>query len=340
MKDVLCSKYYVVSIKIFIIFILLNICYLLLAAAPAGAQELSLSIDPPIITIRAIPPTTAIGNLLLQNNSENQTRLKIFLKPFKAKSDNGELEYFNLNFEALNEDDLKNLPIHDDIQILDNDIPIEEITLEPWQKKNLSLKITVSSNENITDYYFSILFISKDELSQDSTHSFNQLGIATNILLAIGPKEIPNAVLDKFSSPIFEESGPVAFTVKIKNKGDHFIQPDANIVIKNMFGQTVGNLNLLKTNVLSDSTRFVVNSFYTDQSKPDMLSPKALWTEKFLLGLYTATLNVRFSEEGHGFTKSIHFFAFPYQGIAVIAVMLIITLFINKRIKIYRKKAE
>lgn len=312
MKNVLCIKYYVVCIKVFAFLIMLNTCYLILATTPVEASALSLSIDPPIIVINAIPPTAVTSSLTIQNKADTEVNLQIKIKPFKAKGENGELEY------------LKDYsPIFKNIQIMDADLPVENIALGPRQKKNLTLNINISKETSISDYYFSILFISTNSSPIESTSSLNQIGIATNVLMSVGTLETPKAAIEEFSSNIFLEKDPVPFMIRIKNEGVHFIKPKGMIIIKNMFGQTIGRLDLQSANVLSDSIRAI---------------PNVSWKESFLLGLYTATLSVSLSEEGPVFVRTIHFFAFPFQTLIIIVIIAITIIVIKNKLKIYMNK--
>ena len=305
--------------------------YLFICSIPAKAGSLSLSLDPSIIEIHALAPSTATSVITIQNKSDTEVNLKIELRPFKAKFENGELEYLN------SQDYL----IFKNVQILDGGVPVEAITLGPAQQKNLTLNINIpqdpasppasprgeqgGTNISPADYYFSIIFVSQSTASPTSTSSSNQLGIATNVLLSVGQKEMPDATIEEFSSGLFYESGPVPFTLRIKNKGIHFIKPKGEILIKNMFGQSIGKLDLVSVNILSDSIRGI---------------PNTLWKENFLLGFYTATLNVSLSDEGPSFTKSTHFFAFPFQGLILIVIVLISTIIVVNRVRTHMSRRD
>ncbi len=295
--------------------ILLIIClfvYLFIGSIPTRANELSLSLTPSIITINAIAPANVTSSLSIQNKSDAQITLQIQLKPFQAKGENGELEYFK-----------ESLEIFKNIQIMDSNIPVENITLGPKQKKNLSLNIAIPQHTNISDYYFSIVFTSINSSSSESNSSLNQIGIAANVLLSVGPLETPRTSIEEFSSNIFFEKGPVPFTIRVKNTGSHFIRPMGKIIIKNIFGQNIGKLDLVSVNVLSNSIRAI---------------PNALWKEDFLLGLYTATLNISMSGEDPVIIKEIHFFAFPFQGLIMTLIAVIAIVIINKKIKARMRK--
>lgn len=311
--------------------------YLFIGSIPARSGALSLSLDPSVIEINALPPSTPTSAFTIQNKSNNLVQLQILLKAFKARLENGELEYLNSQDYFI----LKN------VQILDSGVPVEAITLGPRQEKNLTLTINIPQDTNVSDYYFSIVFVSQGTASPTSTSSSNQLGIASNVLLSIGKKEIPDAVVEEFSAGLFYESGPVPFTLRIKNKGTHSIKPEGNISIKNMFGQNIGKLDLMSVNILSDTIRAIPNTIYLqelrsqDNSKAksnlNFKSPKILWREDFLLGFYTATLSISLSDEGPSFTKPIHFFAFPFQGLIVMVVVLISAIIIINRVRAHMK---
>lgn len=273
-----------------------------------NAASLSLSVDPPITIIDSIPSTVTASPIIIQNKGDSQITLEIYLKSFKAKGEDGGLEY------------LKNAsPILKNIRILDANLPIESITLGPKQQKNLTLKIDLPQDTNVSDYYFSVIFISMNKHLIESNSSTNQLGIATNVLLSVGPKEEPRANLEEFSSGSFFEKGPVPFTVRMKNNGNHLIKPTGKIVIKNLFGQNIQIINLLNVNILCDSIRTI---------------PTTLRKNNFLLGPYTATLEISTSDN-ETIAKTIYFSVFPLRVFAVIAASGMIIVMTVKKLKKY-----
>lgn len=317
-------KIKIISKTFYLLLVFLTFEFLFLNLDKANAASLSLAIDPPIIVINAIPPTTISSSLNIQNKSDIPLTLQIQLKPFKPKGENGELEYLN-----------EPLPILKNIQILDAGAPINNLTLDPQQQKNLSLNITVPSDTTISDYYFSILFVSTNPDTVKSNSSINQIGIATNVLLSVGALETPSASLEEFSSKIFFEKGPVPFTVRVKSTGTHSIKPTGEITIKNMFGQSVGKLDLYPVNILSDSIRAIAT-----KDSPDFLKPTALWNESFLLGFYTATLKISMSAQGPVFVKSVHFLAFPLLVLIIIVVAVITAIITVNRVRKYMNKSR
>lgn len=325
--------------KIKSLYLLIGVFLYLFIGQTVNAASPSLSIDPPVTALNIIPPAVATIPLSIQNKDESEITLRIQLKPFKANGENGELEYSNDVLE-----------IFKNIQILDTGMPVETITLGPKQSKKINLSINVPQDVALIDYYFSVIFISTDMPTINSTSSINRIGIASNVLLSIGSLNPPKAVLTEFSTKTFFNSGPVPFTVRIRNLDTHFIRPKGEIIIKNLFGQAIGKINLTSTNILSDSIRAIPNDVYMQELRSrdnlskktensyDFKYPIALWKENFLLGSYTATLNISMSNQGPIITKSIYFLAFPIQAIAIsIAIIIAITI-IALRIRKYTKK--
>src|SRR5438445_12293708 len=100
-----------------------------------------------------------------------------------------------------------------------------------------------------------------------------------NVLLSVGAKDQsleqtkqPKGSLEEFSAPLSMESGPLPFTIRVKNTGMHFMSVKGVILVKNMFGQTVGRIDIPPTNILANSDRFLANSEEKTTS-----SPKVLW---------------------------------------------------------------
>ena len=327
-------KYFVSSIKIifltlvfFYLVCILNTKYKILDTA--NAQGVSLGVFPPILQIQATPPTNIKSKILIENLGDNPVDLKIGLKPFIASDkENGQVNYSN-------EYNLADPFIFDKMQILDGDTSIDSITLSPGQKKELTLEIALPQNEILGDYYFSIIFMSANTPASDSNISGATAGIATNVLLSIGPKGPTQGNIEEFQAPIFMSKGPVPFTVRIRNTSDHFITTKGDIVIKNMFGQSVGKIDLLQVNILSQTVRSVPDSLQSPGANPsssfksyllNLKSNAAVWPETFLFGPYTATLTIALSDQGPLYRRTISFYAFPGETLfGVLIIILVIS---------------
>ncbi|HYK08272.1 MAG TPA: hypothetical protein VEW42_02105 [Candidatus Eisenbacteria bacterium] len=302
--------------------ILLLTTYYLIHTTRVSASDFSLGIFPPIIQIQANVPTGIKKDITVVNASESPQDVSIVMKQFtNSPYSNGQVSYLPDNTIPHPDKD-----IFSKIQILDTDAPIDSITLAPKQKKTLTLRIGLPKDEPAGDYYFSILFISHNQVGDTQNGSVINAGIATNVLLSIGPKDPTTGFLEEFSTKWFYQTGPIPFTVSIANTSNHFITPTGQILIRNMFGQLVGKVDLLPVNILEQTSRYL-------PSKSAANSSYASWNEKVLFGAYSAHIIVSLSDAGPLFTRTIYFFVMPIQYIVGFFLAVTLVLIVIERVR-------
>jgi len=316
--------------KKFLFILTFSIFYFMFAKFPVFAQEVNLGVYPPIFQATTTPPSDISAPVTVYNFSDNPVDLKILIKPFiQSESENGEVSYVS---KSPTEDFIAK-----NVRILDDKNEISGITLSAKEIKKLTLKITIPKDQSRSDYYFSVIFLSSGQEVNTSNTSSALGGVATNVLVSVGPQGPTNGEIKEFSAPFFLQNGPVPFTLKVLNKSDHYITPKGQILIKNMFGQTVGKIDLLPVNILLNTARFIPDyqSYLTSLKNKDFKfdSKTTFWNEKFLLGPYTANLTISLSDEGPVFKRSVFFIAFPIQGLIALVLVVFIILVIRKRIK-------
>ena len=321
-------------IGLFVYWVICLLVVLVIFPMKAEASSVSLGVYPPNIQIDTVHPANVSSDIQIQNQGDESQNLDIIIKPFKAaESENGELSYL-FGSEEFGTDPF----MPERIKILDGNNQVNSITIAPKQEKKLKLQVNIPQGETPSDYYFSIIFVSRIEPAEAQNASLNTAGIATNVLLSIGPKRKAEGEISEFSAPLFLESGPVSFTINLRNQSDFFITPRGSILIKNLFGQTIGRVDLLPVNILGRSNRLVPGSdqFDAKEFKIDAKSwqnQKALWSEKLLLGPYSATLSIALTEEGPVLRKTIYFVGFPIAAIDIVVLIVILLLIIVKKLR-------
>lgn len=300
----------------------------------AKASTLSLGIYPPIIQTRTIAGANISTPITIENRANEAINLRIILKPFIASGkENGEIKYL-----PNNQPNPFNSLLFQRVQILDAEHKIESLTLAPKQQKKLSLRIDVPTNYKQSDYYFSVIFLSQEAADEKINQSQVLGGVATNVLLSVDANIKAKGEIEEFTALSFVENGPLPFTIKIKNTGDHFISPHGSILIKNIFGQIVGKIYLAPVNILANSTREISSIDQSGLSESNRnrgsnYSDNAHWTESFILGYYTATLNISLSDQGPIFTKNLRFIGFPIKLAVETIIGILIVVFLVSRIK-------
>ena len=313
--------------------ILILLVFLSIAKTNIQAQEQSLSIFPPVIEVQTTPPSSPTTPIIIQNNAENDLQLKIELIPFKTNNITGEIRL------VPNDISKGFYPYYRDrIQFLVDGKKADTIILAPLESKQIELNINLAKGDPPGDYYYSIVFINQQEGPSGSSVSQMPAGIATNLLLSIGPKDQSSGSISQFKTSSFKTNGPVEFELKVHNSSKHLINPTGTIQIQNLFGQNVGAVKILPQYILAGSDRFMLDD---NQSSPEAQlasqqlnsTPKVIWPEKFLLGWYEAKATILLEEDGRKYTQSLYFFAFPLYLFFPLVTILFIVLSIYLKVK-------
>lgn len=266
--------------------------FLIIHPTNAFADQLGISISPALITIKTDGKNEVNREINITNKTNHNVSYGITLVPFQASQlKNGEPSLKNKIDQDYNK-------LFQSTAITDDDITITKVDLAPQEVKTLKLTLNSSGLTN-KDYYFSVIFtsISNDEAEDTTRTSINQ-AFGINVLLSYGSGNMPNGAITNFSTSKIVGNGPVKFNVDIKNNSNSFMSPSGEIRIKNMFGQTIGKVDLMPINVLAGSERTFQNT---------------LWNEKFLLGFYNAKVQISLSPTGPVLEKELNFVAFPIK---------------------------
>lgn len=294
----------------------------------AHAAEVSLEVYPANLYIEANPPADIRAPFTIKNNSGQSVTLQIGYKLIDAdNSQDGKVVYLN-NVDPTSES------IFRQIQVVDaENVSYDSLELGPKQEKDLQLRFIFPTEQFQNDYYFTLIFLqdtegidpntSKDNEEQQYASTSLQGGIGINTFLALGPKEQPQLTITEFSTSWFRQTGPVSFKIKLANEGLHYTRPQGKIVIKNLFGQTVGIVDLPQRAILADSQRELL----TEAEMP------ISWSNRFILGNYTAELRLTDVNEKMIATQTIRFIAFPLVLLLGLAGIFAGSIYIYRKVK-------
>lgn len=315
----------------FIFFVIFYFCFLSIGANSVFAQEVGLRSYPSLIKLTSPNPAEQTANITIENLTDNSVALETQIRLFKAGSKElGDVELLD-NTENPN-------GILQKIHIFNGENEITGLTLGPKQKRQLKIKIDLADIKEARDYYFSVIFLTKPQDftpteidEKDSKNSFSTIsaGVGSNIIVSIGQSTgQPNPLaIEEFSTSKYSQSGPLPFTLKIQNNSSNYVSPKGEVSIKNMFGQTIGNVDLPKSNILANSSRYL---YTTDKSSS---TPTLVWKEKFLLGFYEAKLSIQAADTDQPITRTIRFFVFPAKFLIILILCIGLILAISRRVK-------
>lgn len=281
------------------------------AQAPAPGQNpgsgQALEIAPPVITLTADPGQVLKTQISLRDITSEQLKVTSQVNDFEAAGEDGTPKIL------LEEGETSPQSIKTWVA------PLPELLLEPRQIKNLPVTINVPANASPGGYYGVVRFTATPPELEGTGVS---LSASLGSLILIRVKGQANEKMEVASFTVGKdgktgslfESAPLQFTQRLKNAGNVFEQPSGQVVVKDMFGKTVGatNVNLPPRNVLPSSTRKFEQPF-----------DKSVIGSKKLFGKYTATLNITYGSDKKTLTESITFWIIPYKLIAIVLAVLI-----------------
>ena len=190
----------------------------------------------------------------------------------------------------------------------------EEFTLAPREERIVEFTINVPVDADTGGHYMGII-ASIPPTRAEGTGVGIVHRVASLVLLTVpGEMREDLSIKDFEVSKKYYEHGPVVFYSRFENNGTVHLIPDAEIVIKNIFGSEVATVPVEKRNVLPSAVRRIESEWNINN----------LWG-----GYYTATIQGTYgSFSDNNFTPhSITFFAFPWKaGLVIIFVMIFFVL--------------
>jgi len=307
----------------FIIFIIF-ITVITIITPGIAAQQVSLSLSPPLIQA-VIKPGKAILIAYSLENSGDPTILTVKVVSFEPKDNYGNIHLKDqaegpVRFSLDNANLTLNQPFF----------------LKTKESQQLLLRIRVPEGAPEGDYYYSLLAETTPSIGQEGTTSTQaKATIAANILVTVSqtgmveikPKIVLFQVLSKLKWKIFDSFSQIPLVLMVENQGKNLIVPEGKIQLRGLFG-TKADYEVVQKNILSQSQRLVEATPSAEFSK----QPASLVLSGFFLGPYKLSANVNFGENSPTIFASTSFFAFPFKLLAALILTVVIIIFFSKKI--------
>jgi hypothetical protein len=284
-----------------------------IAHAEAGQ---AFSITRPVIELQADPGQTVNATIKFTNISGGDLVITTQFNDFGAKDETGEPN------------------------ILFDDAQSTSYTLRHWiatlpqfriaskEARTLTFPITVPRDAEPGGHYAVIRFTGTAP-EQSQTGVSQAASIGTLILLQVAGDIKEEASLMEFSpanvtvhtnseptytNTSFFEYAPVSFVERIKNTGNVHVKPTGTIDIFNVFGSKVSSIR--------------VNGDPTDPKNPPKSAlPQSIrrfgqtGPEGWMLGYYTAKINLSYGQSQKQLTQTVGFWVIPYKLIAIVIIL-------------------
>lgn len=286
----------------------INLKSLFLNPGIAFAQEISLSISPPLTEITIQPGKTFSQTFTVKNDGTPVVIVpKIF--PFIPLDRQGHAELI---------EDQSSINAFSGWFAFDP----SPISLGTTGSHDFIVKIIPPEQVGEKDYYFTFIAEVQNDNNLGVSASLSQTRIGANLLLTISKDGNPQkkASIVEFSAPKFIDSfSPLNYKIVLRNSGFGFFKPIGQITADQIFGSTTV-LKLAPLNILVGGTR-EISCVQEEELVPCKLPGK------FLIGVYRTNLSFTVDGAGEAVEKQIYTIAFPFS----IALGLIL-IFISYRI--------
>lgn len=283
------------------------------AAAQSAGTGQALEIGPPVISITGDPGQTLTTNISLRDVSASDLYVTNQLNDFQANGEDGTPKV-----------------------ILDNSVSpysikswirsISPLTLKSRQVKTIKVTIDIPAAAAPGGYYGIIRFTGVPPELKDSSGVSLNASLGSLIFIKVNGQAKEQLNIEEFSTNSGNgkatwllQSKPITFVERVKNTGNTFEQPTGIVVVKDMFGKVVANLQ-----VNADQRLILSNSTRRFEQKLD----NSVIGNKILFGKYTADFTLTYGASSNEIKQSLTFWVIPYTLIALIIVGLIILFFI------------
>lgn len=286
--------------------------YLLTSVSHVRAEDVSLVISPPRYDIEAKPGETIQKNIKVTNNSQTKELiLRAYAIDFIVMDDLGTPVKVDTNASG------KYLasPWFTLVQ--------NELVIPAKGTETLNVSITVPYNALPGGHYAGVFFEPIQGRGQKTTVSYTNTQVGSLFGITI-PGDIKyDALIKTFTTKNLSEFGPIDFKAVIENQSDTHIRPQAKIIIRDMIGRKLEELNLDEVNIFPYTSRTLAGT----------------WDTVWGLGRYTATISVAYGP-GLVAERSIFFWILPYRLLAALGVILLVILVLYIVVRRHLKHRE
>ena len=203
-------------------------------------------------------------------------------------------------------------------------------TIAPGESKELTLSVRTAEDAPSGVYVVAVFVV---EETMEHGMIGTSTGVAPLVFLTIGDVPASLAIADFSAQKKWSDGLPVSYLVTLENTGLRVAQPDVQIRLKNMFGETLDVLqaNTSRNRVLSGTARAFTATWGMEDEQGSFLSAVMDEWSPLLLGPVKAELVVKTWEGSETLTDSVNTFFFPWRSSLILVTALGLFFFIVRR---------
>lgn len=276
---------------------------------PAQAKDegRGFTITPPIFELTANPGDSRDEIISLYNQGDEDLSITVSVENLVPFGEAGQVQIVD---NSTNDEKLPSLK--DWIKVSKN-----EFKLKKGATENVDYTLSLPENASPGGHFASIVFSTgSGEISSGGAGAAAKIGAL--ILLTVSGDINESAQITEFSpvQKIYLKNGNIDFNLKVENKGNVYIRPRGFMVINNVFGRKVAQVEVDGKNILPTATRKIPAQF----------------AGKHLVGPYTVTLALNYGASNKTLNATTGFWVIPWIPTLIIVVVLLIIIIFRKRI--------
>jgi len=308
----------------FLFFTIIFLIIILLFPTWAIAQQVSLSLSPPLLEL-FIKPGKSIMVAYKLDNLGDPAFINLKVLPFEAKDNLGNIR-IKPEFEG---------PVR--FSLDNSDLQLEQpFFLKTNGSQQILLRIRIPENIVDGDFYYSLLAETAPPTASEGIGSARaKATIGSNILVTIsnsGNIDIkPRVVLFSTRGGVFDSFDKIPLVFIVENKGKNMIKPEGQITLKGNFGETA-KYDIISKNILAESQRLIEATPSADLSSR-IYHPSSLVLSGFFIGKYNLSTQISFGENSPTIFGATTFYAFPFKIMGGVLLAILVIIFIVKRRK-------
>lgn len=309
----------------------------MLQVTSANAQQVSLSLSPPLMEV-LIKPGKSIMLAYRLKNSGDPVIVKTKVLPLEPRGNDGGIE-IKQEFSG---------PIR--FSLTNANLEIEQpFFLKTKDSQQLLLDIRVPEGAPEGDYYYTFLAETQPAPGlEGATGSQAKAAIGSNLLITVTKTasveikskiaifdvlpRIKFKILDRTVN-IADSNDKIPVILIVDNNGKNLIKPEGKILLRGNFGERA-DFDIVPQNILSQSQRLTVA---TPSAEMEAKKPNSLVLSGFFIGSYKLSTSLTFGEGSSNLFASVSFIALPFRFIFGIIVAFIVINLIVRRLS---KKEE
>ncbi|NTV21959.1 MAG: hypothetical protein HGB03_00085 [Candidatus Yonathbacteria bacterium] len=191
---------------------------------------------------------------------------------------------------------------------------IDTFTLKSGERITLPVTISIPLDAEPGGLYGSVLFESRSiGQSEEASRTISRLGAL--LFVRVNGDVAESGALEDFrvsgGSPVSFTQEPIGFEMLYRNSGSVHVNPYGMITVRNLFGLTVGEIEVTPYYAMPESLRY----------------RKVMWEHGPLFGYYTATL-----EQNRGYddivdTRTLSFGVLPWRESLIAFILILFVIF-------------